>query len=66
MNLVDNIEKHFKEHSDYDELTKIRYIYLYICKVFSYDTRFYSRDSKIKKDIYIIKKLMLLMLKILN
>ena len=52
MNLVDNIEKHFKEHSDYDELTKIRYIYLYICKVFSYDTRFYSRDSKIKKDIY--------------
>ena len=59
MNLVDNIEKHFKEHSDYDELTKIRYIYLYICKVFSYDTRFYSRDSK-------IKKLMLLMLKILN
>lgn len=52
MNLIENIEKHFNEHEDYDELTKIRYIYLYICKVFSYDTRFYSRDPKVKSEIY--------------
>ena len=52
MNLIENIEKHFNEHEDYDELTKIRYIYLYICKVFLYDTRFYSRDPKVKSEIY--------------
>ena len=52
MNLIKNIEEHFNEHQDYDELTKIRYIYLYICKVFSYDTRFYSQNPRIKREIY--------------
>ena len=52
MNLIKNIEAHFNEHPDYDELTKIRYIYLYVCKLFSYDMRFYSRSPRIKEEIY--------------
>lgn len=36
----------------YDDFTKIRWIYKYICKEFSYDTRFYYPDSELKTQIY--------------
>ncbi len=52
MNLIKDIEAHFNEHPDYDELTKIRYIYLHVCKLFSYDMRFYSKNPRIKEEIY--------------
>ena len=30
----------FLEKSGFDDFTKIRYIYLYVCDLFSYDIRF--------------------------
>jgi hypothetical protein len=51
MNILDNIELFFKTHQ-LDDLTKIRYIYLYICDLFSYDTRFMFAAPRMKEEIY--------------
>ena len=52
MNLIENIENYFNEHKDFDNFTKIRYIYLYICKTFSYDLKYYLNNREIKNSIY--------------
>ena len=52
MKLIEDIEKYFNEHKDFDDFTKIRYIYLYICKTFSYDLRYYQADKNLKDSIY--------------
>ena len=52
MNLIEDIEKFFSLDEHFDDFTKIRYIYLYICKVFSYDTRFYNHNPAVKAEIY--------------
>ena len=52
MNLIKDIEDFFNEHTNFDNFTKIRYIYLYICKTFSYDTKFYIKFDNIKHKIY--------------
>ena len=40
------------ENKGYDDLTKIRWIYLYVCQMFSYDTRFLYANKELKKEIY--------------
>ena len=35
-----------------DDFAKIRYIYLYACKNFSYDIRFLFAEPSLKKEIY--------------
>ena len=52
MNLIKDIENFFSQNEHFDDFTKIRYIYLYVCKVFSYDTRFYSHVPSLKEEIY--------------
>lgn len=52
MNLIDEIQNYFNEHKDFDDFTKLRYIYLKICKTFSYDLRFYQDNDKLKTSIY--------------
>lgn len=42
----------FLENSDFDDFTIIRYIYLYVCKLFTYDVRFHYADYDKKKEIY--------------
>ena len=51
MNLLDIIYKNL-EGKDYDDLTKIRWIYLFICKLYAYDTRYLFSFGKIKENIY--------------
>lgn len=51
MNIEEDIVG-FLENSGFDDLTKIRYVYLYVCNVFSYDVRFPFGDEKLKKEIY--------------
>ena len=52
MNLIDEIQNYFNEHKDFDDFTKLRYIYLKICKTFSYDFRYYQNDYKLNNSIY--------------
>lgn len=51
---MDLQEEIFKtlEGKEYDDFTKIRWIYLYICEIFSYDTRYIFANKKMKEDIY--------------
>lgn len=42
----------FLENSGFDDFTKIRYIYRYVCNNFSYDTRFYYGSESLKDKIY--------------
>lgn len=42
----------FLENTNFDDFTKIRYIYIYVCDKFSYDTRFYYAGSGLKDQIY--------------
>ena len=51
MNLRENIINHIDNH-DYDDFTKIRWIYLYVCSIFSYDTRFIFGKKELRKEIY--------------
>ena len=45
--LIDYLEK-----SGFDDFTKIRYIYLYVCNMFSYDVRFIYGTHDLKNKIY--------------
>lgn len=40
------------ENKGYNDFTKIRWIYLYVCQMFSYDTRFCYADIDLKEKIY--------------
>lgn len=51
MNIIEELDLAFKE-TEMDDFTKIRYIYLYVCKKFSYDIRFLFALPKLKKEIY--------------
>ena len=51
MNSKDDVLS-FLEDSNFDDFTIIRYIYLYVCNLFSYDTRFYYASYDYKKQIY--------------
>ena len=51
MNISENVIN-FLDNKDYTDLEKIRYIYLYICKIFSYDIRFTVGNEQLKEDIY--------------
>lgn len=51
MNIKDDILNTL-ESKGYDDFTKIRWIYLYVCEMFSYDTRFYFADQDLKEKIY--------------
>ena len=51
MNLKEDILKAL-EGKGYDDFAKIRWIYLYVCEMFSYDTRFYYGNQKMKTNIY--------------
>ena len=42
----------FLEDSGFDDFTIIRYIYLYVCNLFTYDVRFHYADHKFKTQIY--------------
>ena len=39
MNLKEEITSYLDSH-DYDDFTKIRWIYLYVCSIFSYDKEY--------------------------
>lgn len=52
MNLIKDIEEYFNSNENFDNFTKVRYIYLHICKTFSYDTKFYIRFDSLKHKIY--------------
>lgn len=45
--LIDYLDK-----SGFDDFTKIRYIYLYVCNLFSYDVRFIYGRQDLKNEIY--------------
>ena len=51
MDLREEISNYL-DGKDYDDLTKIRFIYLYVCKKFSYDIRFLFAKDKLKDKIY--------------
>ena len=51
MNLIEEIELAFK-NNNFDDFTKIRYIYLYVCEKFSYDSRFMYARPNLKQEIY--------------
>lgn len=51
MNIIDELDLAFSEHK-MDDFTKLRYIYLYVCKKFSYDTRFMFALPSMKEEIY--------------
>lgn len=51
MDLRENIFNNLNDKG-YDDFTKIRWIYKYVCKEFSYDTRFYYPDPELKTHIY--------------
>lgn len=40
---------------DYDDFTKIRWIYLYFCQLFSYDMRYIYARSSMKEELYFKK-----------
>ena len=43
------------ENKGYDDFTKIRWIYLYICEKFSYDIRYHHATNNMKEEIYNVK-----------
>lgn len=45
--IINNIDS-----EGYDDFTKIRWIYLYVCRLFSYDLRFPYANQDLKKQIY--------------
>lgn len=51
MNIKDDVLS-FIEDSGFDDFTIIRYIYLYVCNLFSYDIRFHYADYDFRKKIY--------------
>ena len=51
MNIINELELIFNSNK-MDDFTKIRYIYLYVCKLFSYDTRVVFALPSLKKEIY--------------
>ena len=51
MNLKEDIMKAL-DGKGYDDFAKIRWVYLYICELFSYDTRFYYASQDMREDIY--------------
>lgn len=51
MNLQDNILS-FLADCDFDDFTIIRFVYLYVCNMFSYDVRFIYGPDELKKEIY--------------
>lgn len=51
MNLKEEITSYLDSH-DYDDFTKIRWIYLYVCSIFSYDTKYIFANNSLKKRIY--------------
>lgn len=42
----------YLDNSSYDDFTKVRWIYLLICKIFSYDSRYYYCNDDMKREIY--------------
>lgn len=40
------------ENKDFDDFTKIRWIYLYVCEMFSYDTRYIFANQSMKESTY--------------
>jgi len=40
------------ENNNYNDLFKVRWLYLYICKLFSYDMRFIYAKNNLKEEIY--------------
>lgn len=55
MNTIDKIEEFFATNN-LDYFSKIRYIYLYVCDKFSYDTRFKYASPQMKLNIQSYKK----------
>ena len=51
MNLIEELDLAFNK-TDMDDFTRLRYIYLYVCKKFSYDTRFMFALPSMKREIY--------------
>ena len=51
MNISEDIIN-FLDKKDYSDFEKIRYIYLYICRLFSYDIRFNVASEELKSGIY--------------
>ena len=51
MNLEEEIVRNL-EKSGFDDFTKIRYIYQYVCNKFSYDVRFIFARESLKDEIY--------------
>ncbi len=51
MNLIEELDLVFKENH-MNDFEKIRYIYLYVCKKFSYDVRFIFALPSMKREIY--------------
>ena len=51
MNSKDDVLS-FLEDSGFDDFTIIRYIYLYVCNLFTYDIRFHYADYNFKTQIY--------------
>lgn len=51
---MDMLEEIFNalDGKGYDDFTKIRWIYLYVCEKFSYDTRYIYAPQSMKEDIY--------------
>ena len=40
------------ENNNYNDLFKVRWLYLFVCKLFSYDMRFIYADNNLKEEIY--------------
>ena len=52
MNIKEDILTELSKNKYEDDFIKIRYIYLYVCKMFSYDVRFMYADKDLKNEIY--------------
>ncbi len=52
MNLKQMVQEMIESHPDWDMLTKVRWIYLKTCELFSYDWRFFYSDNRKKEEIY--------------
>lgn len=51
MNIESQIANIF-ENNNYNDLFKVRWLYLYVCKLFSYDMRFIYAENNLKEEIY--------------
>lgn len=51
MNIESQIANVF-ENNNYNDLYKVRWLYLYICNLFSYDIRFIYAENNLKDEIY--------------